>query len=218
MMKPLDSWLLRIGGALLLTTLGPLVPAQAADADLLSFSADVVRSRADKKSPVTRGKLYVSPEAIRGEGPRNGVLVVRIHHPHRKLVHILIPSQKIYSEQTGIEESFPPLPDDPQSPCRTDKKMICRQVGNEMIDGRRTFHWEIATRGADNRESFQAHLWIDPRLKMAIRERYADGLTVELNNIQEAPQSLELFVVPQDFQKVTPASPPPAPGDAPRMP
>ncbi|MBF0190495.1 MAG: hypothetical protein HQL99_05015 [Magnetococcales bacterium] len=176
--------------------------AEAAEVTPLAFSAEVIRTRPDKKSQnQTRGRLHVSPEAIRGESQRNGVTVIMIHHTARKTVWTLIPSQKSYTERTGVESARPPLPDEPNSPCRHDKNLICRQTGTETIDGRRTLRWEIGTRGSDHRETLQAHLWIDPRLGMAIRERYADGLSVELSNIQEGPQPPELFTVPENFQK-----------------
>ncbi|MBF0271651.1 MAG: hypothetical protein HQL98_06290 [Magnetococcales bacterium] len=192
--------------------------AEAAPPVMVSFSADVTRTRLDKKMQ-TRGRMYVSPEGIRGESQRNGVAVVMIHHTARKTVWTLIPSQKSYTERTGVEPARPPLPDEANSPCRHDKSLICRQVGMENLEGRRTLHWEIRMRGPDNRESLQAHLWIDPRLGMAIREQYADGLSVELSHIQEGPQPSELFVIPENFQKTaldsTPQTPPSAGGNSP---
>ncbi|MBF0341789.1 MAG: hypothetical protein HQL95_12640 [Magnetococcales bacterium] len=182
--------------------------AQAAETDGIAFSAEVIRTRGDKRTQ-TRGKLHVSPEGIRGETTRNGTPVIMIHNTARKTVWMVQPAKKSYTERTGVEQKRPALPDETGSPCRMDKNVLCRQVGTEQIEGRRVVHWEIAQRGPDNREIPQAHLWVDPRLKMAIRERYADGMQVELTSIQEGPQPAELFVVPVDFQKITPEAPQP---------
>ncbi|MEO5347040.1 MAG: hypothetical protein H7834_11770 [Magnetococcus sp. YQC-9] len=127
-----------------------------------------------------------------------------IHNTPEKTIHTLFPNQKLYTERKGVTQTRPPLPDDPTSPCRTDKTLICRPIGTDTIDSRKTIHWEIVQRGPDHREISQAHLWIDPRLGIAIRERYADGLQVELANIQEGTQPVELFQIPKDYQKQTP--------------
>ncbi|WP_420903556.1 hypothetical protein [Candidatus Magnetaquiglobus chichijimensis] len=127
-----------------------------------------------------------------------------IHLAKEKTLWILLPKQKTYSERKGVSQNRPPLPDDPDGPCRRDKSLICRQVGTEKIDSRQTIHWEISQRGPDQREIPQAHLWIDPRLGIAIREQYMDGLQVELSNIQEGTQPVELFQIPKDYQKQAP--------------
>ncbi|MBF0614421.1 MAG: hypothetical protein G8237_05800 [Magnetococcales bacterium] len=180
-----------------------------AEPNPISFSAEVTRSRADKKGVSTRGKIHVSPEAIRGETTNKGITTILIHHTTRKTVWILNPSQKNYLERPTTDAGRPPLPDDPNSPCRRDKQILCRQIGPETVENRQTIHWEILTRTADHREHSQTHLWIDPRLRFALREHHADGLIVELTQIQEGVQPAELFQIPQDFQKIAPA---PTPG------
>ncbi|MBF0416634.1 MAG: hypothetical protein HQL86_00075 [Magnetococcales bacterium] len=196
--RPSLSWT----GILLLLTLS--APPLMAESVTIPFSADVTRSRPDKKNPHSRGKMFVSKDGVRGESLRDGIQIVMIYPAIEKTTWILAPDQKIYSERKGISPSRPFLPDDPNSPCRRDKSLICRAIGTEKIDSRQTIHWEIAQRGPDHLEIPQAHLWIDTRLGIAIRERYADGLQVELSNIQEGPQPVELFQIPKDYQKQAP--------------
>ncbi|MBF0127505.1 MAG: hypothetical protein HQM02_09875 [Magnetococcales bacterium] len=177
---------------------------EAGVAPVVSFSAEVTRIQGNPKTTST-GKMYVSPEGIRTESVRDGVSIALLHKPEQKKVLTLFPAQKNYMEnEVGVTLSRPPLPDEPDSPCRTNKAFKCRQVGQEKVNGRAVIHWEIVIQGQD-REVPHAHLWIDPRLLIAIRELYPDGLSVELSNIQEGTQASQLFSVPGDYEKIVTA-------------
>ncbi|MEO5334709.1 MAG: DUF4412 domain-containing protein [Magnetococcus sp. YQC-5] len=176
--------------------------SESPESRMVSFSADVKRLLTDRKTTVM-GKLFVSPEGIRSETVRNGMPVILIHKPTRKTIWTVFPNEKSYMERTGIAISRPPLPDEAESPCRTNKGFMCRQVGTETLLGRSVMHWEIVIKGPE-RDVPHAHLWVDTRLQIAIREHYADGLVVELTNIQEGPQPATLFAIPTEYQKVAP--------------
>ncbi|MBF0296224.1 MAG: hypothetical protein HQL96_13630 [Magnetococcales bacterium] len=170
---------------------------------ILPFSADVTRMEKNRKGS-DKGRMYVSPEGIRTESERDGVRIALLHRPERKSVATLFPDQKSYMENVvSVALSRPPLPDEPESPCRSGKAFVCRQVAREMLNGRAVIHWEIVMKGPD-REFPHAHLWVDPRLRIAIRESYADGLTVELTNIQEGEQPASLFTIPEEYRKMAP--------------
>lgn len=195
-----------IGLSVILTT-PTLVCAEPLKLPLIAFSADVKRQNADRKTTLL-GKMIVSPEGVRSESERDGVRIVRIHKLAQKTIWTLFMAEKTYTELIDVALSRPPLPDEPESPCRTNQELICTLLGPATLNGRSVMHWEITTKGPQGNTPY-AHLWIDQRLKIAIREQYADGLIEELGNIKEGDQPAHLFDIPKDFKKiVTPAAPP----------
>ena len=172
-----------------------------------SFSAKVVRTQPGTPPLVTTGRMYVGPDGIRTESTQFGQSVWMIFRPAKKLVWTLFPDQKTFFERKNYLLERPPLPDEPGSPCRN-PAFYCEKVGDEWIDGRPVVHWRVVLRGAlgDKQRGNQggtshADLWIDPRLKLAITEKYADGLTVEMQQIREGVQEPFLFQVPEGFHK-----------------
>lgn len=167
----------------------------------IEFSAKVVRRDSSQKVAANHGMLYVGSEGIRTETHKNQQPVWMIFKPHDNRVWTLFPTQKLYMERTGLSMEWPPLPEDANSPCHH-KKFRCQKTGWQQIDGRHVIHWRIDIVDKKGKLPY-AQLWVDPRLNVAIREVYADGLTVEMQHIQEAPQKSTLFTLPNGYQKVT---------------
>ncbi|MBF0583817.1 MAG: hypothetical protein HQL80_06215 [Magnetococcales bacterium] len=181
--------------------------SRAAPQQLVEFSAEVTRSDANHPETPTTGMMYVGRTGIRTETSQDKQAVWMIFKPASKLVWTVFPQQRTYMERTGLALEWPPLPEDENSPCR-DKKFSCKKVGVETVSGRSTLHWSIQLVGEKGKESSYAHLWVDPRLNVAIRESYADGLTVEMRRIQEGAQPASLFELPAGYQQVAlPTSP-----------
>ncbi|MBF0180141.1 MAG: hypothetical protein HQM03_08965 [Magnetococcales bacterium] len=175
---------------------------------IVPFTAEVTRMEKNRKR-IDKGRMYVSAAGIRTESERDGVKIALLHRPERKTVATLFPDQKSYMEnEVPVALSRPPLPDDLESPCRSGKALVCRPVAKETVNGRAVIHWELVLKNSD-RELPHAHLWVDPRLRIAIRESYADGLTVELTNIQEGEPSASLFTIPDEYRKMAPTVEPP---------
>lgn len=201
-----------LGGALTLLT----APAGAAPPwqPGVEFSAEVVRTYTNAPERSTQGRMYVSSHGIRTEANLNGKRVVMIFRPASKEAWMLLPDQKQFMRQGGMEMRRPPLPDEADSPCRTNKAYACRAVETVPVQGRPTQRWEVAVKVSE-KESSRATLWIDPRLQLAVMEEYSDGLKVEMRGIREEPQSPELFKIPEGYQEVVRATePPPESGPA----
>lgn len=166
----------------------------------VEFSAEIIRSDASQQEPSSRGKIYVGRNGIRTEASQNQQPIWMIFRPDSKIVWTLFPEQQMYMERIGLSLERPPLPGDDNSPCRS-KNFVCKNNGWQKINNRSVVHWTIDLL-EPNGKNFYAQLWVDPKLNIAIRESYADGLMVEMQNIHEAPQADSLFELPQGYQKV----------------
>jgi hypothetical protein len=92
-----------------------------------------------------------------------------------------------------------------------------RLMGDETLHGRATERWEMKTARPDA-ESMQSTQWYDPELQIAIREELPGGYFRELRDIRVAPQPDHLFMVPANYQRVTPEQQQPAaPTEAPQQ-
>ncbi|MBF0448420.1 MAG: hypothetical protein HQL67_09490 [Magnetococcales bacterium] len=165
------------------------------------FSADVVRTEIRPEKRITRGKMFVSRYGVRTEGNKNGQKIVVIFRPKKKIVWTLFPDLKRYEERVGLVVERPPLPRDPKSPCqKREAGLYCQLLGESEVNGRITEHWLIS-RPDKNKLITVMQLWIDRRLKVAVREQFPDGMVVDLFNIVEKIQSVKAFVVPSDYVK-----------------
>ena len=166
----------------------------------VEFSAEIIRRDTSSQEPSSRGKIYVGRNGIRTEANQNRQPVWMIFRPDSKIVWTLFPEQRMYMERIGLSLERPPLPEEDNSPCRN-KNFVCKKNGWQTIDNRPVVHWTIDLLGPKGK-TFYAQLWVDPKLNIAIRESYADGLIVEMHNIHEKPQADSLFELPQGYQKV----------------
>ncbi|MBF0183579.1 MAG: hypothetical protein HQM06_04200 [Magnetococcales bacterium] len=179
---------------------------QALPSALVEFSAEVTRSVATRNGTSTSGAMYVGKEGIRTESRQDDQPIWMIFKPKQKLFWTLFPKQQVYMERSGLALDWPPLPEDEHSPCRS-KNFRCQKLGQKVVQERHTWHWNIQVL-TDKGEMPYAQLWVDPRLNVAIRESYADGLTIEMHHIREAPQPAHLFEIPSNFSKIDlPATP-----------
>ncbi|MBF0379799.1 MAG: hypothetical protein HQL69_02205 [Magnetococcales bacterium] len=167
---------------------------------VVEFSADVVRTIPGKKDKVSRGRMFVSRYGIRTEGKKNSKPVVFIFRPKKKIVWTLFPEEKLYEERLDFVVKRPPLPMDHDSPCKTDKGVVCQLLGSIVLNERNVEHWLISRRGPQKFTPI-VQLWIDRKLNVALRETFLDGMTIELQNLQEKAQNIKLFVVPGEYKK-----------------
>lgn len=166
----------------------------------VAFSAEIVRHDAVHQDSSSSGMVYVGRDGIRTETSKDRQPVWMIFKPNQKIVWTLFPKQRMYMERAGLSLEWPPLPEDKNSPCRS-KNFVCQKTGAQKIGNRSVIHWKIEIITAKGK-TFYAQLWVDPRLNIAIREVYADGLTVEMRNIREAPQEARLFELPAGYQRL----------------
>ncbi|MBF0154101.1 MAG: DUF4412 domain-containing protein [Magnetococcales bacterium] len=178
-----------------------VLAASPATSVSVEFSARVTRTHPADASRSNNGMMYVGSRAIRTESHVQNQALRVIFHTETNEVWILFPDRKAYLKQQGSRSSRPPLPDEAASPCQTDKNFSCRRVGNERINNRDTQHWHITYNNPQGAQE-STHLWIDPRLQIAIKEQYHDGGLVQLTDIREETQNSELFKIPGDYQQI----------------
>lgn len=180
-------------------------PAMAAQ-----FSADMVNANNTSKGAPVHDKIYFANGKFRVEagGPEGNIVIVDL--PANKS-YLLVPSQKIYMEMShGIEMATAMAPADPENPCPQWQKMgqntatsgqgsSCHREGTDTVGGRSAVKFE--TESADH--SIKSFVWIDQKLNFMIKTADRDGKpNMELENIKEAEQPDDLFVIPADYKKM----------------
>ncbi|MBF0588122.1 MAG: hypothetical protein HQL53_03245 [Magnetococcales bacterium] len=172
------------------------------------FSATVVRTDPTQPEKSAKGRIYVDRLGVRTEGRIKEQPVVMIFHPDAKQAWMLFPDQKRMIQHQGVSAARPPLPDEDGSPCKEPNRGVqCRKVGRSVVSGRSVVMWEVGRRNPNNGKMQYSRLWVDPRLKVAVREEYANGSSMHMLNIQEGRQSDELFRVPRNYEVTRPAAP-----------
>ncbi|MEO5377251.1 MAG: hypothetical protein H7832_05640 [Magnetococcus sp. DMHC-6] len=183
--------------------------AASNDFSNLQFSAKLLRTWSENgKRHQSEGKMYVGAAGVRTEVERDGQKVGLLYRSDSQTLWMLFYAQGTYMEFKDHPMGRPPLPDEPESPCQIDKNIICKKVTQETVHGRNTWKWDILRQEKEGVVA-QATLWIDFALKIAIQEKYADGMSVELLDIQEGPQPTQLFHLPEGLKRLEISSPPP---------
>jgi hypothetical protein len=144
--------------------------------------------------------MVVSRYGIRTEGTKQSQPIVIIFRPKQKTIWTLFPDKKLYEERTGLVVGRPPLPTDPESPCKKDAAVVCQLLGAVVVHGRATEHWLISRKTVEKLQPI-VQLWIDRKLQVALRETFVDGMTIELSNVEEKAQKIKSFLVPEDYAK-----------------
>ena len=188
----------------LLVTLLGLIPAVCRAQD---FSADVVylptrnlhvRSGGGEISEHHPSKLYVSKDKMRLE-TRGLVGTILLVNGEEQTAFALFPLKKEYqpldgglSEYFRVRDAENACPDWQRSAAQ---KIDCEKVGHEVIDGRQTVKYQ--NKGASDFAT--SVVWIDTGLDFVIKWEGA-STGVELQNIQEALQPMDLFILPADYE------------------
>jgi hypothetical protein len=188
----------------LLALLPAIVAAQ-------EFSADVVFTPVASKPDgaggrpavptVPSARLYVNKEQMRFESRGVTGQTLLVDDANQTTV-ALFPREKTYEplgsrpgEYFRVSDAAQACPDWQKA---VGKKIDCKKVGREVIDGRSSVKYSRHL-GGNSTE----YVWIDRKLNFVIKWRTA--LTeAQLRNIQEGPQSAELFAVPENYRILTP--------------
>ncbi len=158
------------------------------------FSAQMLIKDGDKLMP---GRIFIQGEKMRQEFNDEQGQTVTIVRPDQKVVWVIIPRERAYSE-LPLKDRLPGQ--FIQIPPGAVKK---RPLGKETINGYETEKFQIAVQGADGLE-FQT-FWVAPKLgvplKMVCDRR---KFCIEYRNIKEGKQGDRLFVLPTGYQKTAP--------------
>jgi hypothetical protein len=109
------------------------------------FSAEVVQGTTQGQS--ANGKMYVGAGRVRTEMKQNNQLMIEIIDPHKGIAWMLDQQRKQYQQrivpqlETGGEKSG--------NPCDGIAGAECRQLPDEILNGRSTKKWLLSLNGRD---------------------------------------------------------------------
>jgi hypothetical protein len=183
-----------------------------ATAQAQSFSADLVSVPRDGRVPVPAGKLHVSGAKVRLETPdlADGFFLIDAAAPSAYFVRTATKTFMEARQSSRLTRWFVPV--DPDNPCQKWQAMAnlagmadsgdwrCERVGEENIGGQRAIGWRAITPPG---QAFTG--WIDPARQFPVRIKTEDGAAVTVENVQDQPQSAQLFEIATGFRKFDPA-------------
>jgi hypothetical protein len=175
------------------------------------FSAELVSSNAAGEAIGVPGKIYVDDSKVRIETPDlpDSFFLIDSSVPATYLVS---PQARVFmdaKQSSRLTRLFVPLAaDDPCPQWETMAEVAgipdqsghwhCAAVDHDNVAGRDTVKFDaISPRG-------HSAGWIDLKLKFPLKIEIEDGSIFTLQNIQEGPQSADLFVIPAGYKKFDP--------------
>lgn len=169
---------------LLFILAGPGASAAAA----AGFSADAYMFQGGKQ--IMQGKMYMAKDRARFEYGGT-VNIVRMD---KKLVWMLMPSQKMYMEQSLRPENM--VSGSERMPGEVERTLL----GTETVNGYAANKYRITVQGEGKRQSMLQWLTVDGSLP--VKTAAEDGRWVqEFRNIQMGEPDDFLFEVPPDYKK-----------------
>ena len=164
-----------------------LVFSLAAPASAVDFSADVVTTQGGK---TMNAKVFVSGEKSRMEVPES----ISISRVDKKVVWILMPSQKMYMEQAFDPKKMMAASE------KVEGELERTPLGKDTVDGKTADKYKVTyeVEGIKN-EMFQ---WTESGSDLPLKSAALDdSWSVEYRNIKTGPQPDSLFEVPSDYKK-----------------
>jgi hypothetical protein len=161
-------------GMMLIATFG----VAYAVGDGIQFSAEAVQ-----KTPkgTMNARMFVGKDAVRTEYNTGQQQAIEIVYPDKRERVMLLPGQHAYMEQKGgpapQNQSVPSA----DNPCAGIKDATCKQLGTEVVNGRKAQKWEMTA--TQNGRKVRSLLWIDAEGKYPIKEFYPDGTVMELHDV-----------------------------------
>lgn len=151
------------------------------------FSADLVSNMAGGSM---NGRIFMTKGKMRMETPQS----VTITRMDKKIIWVLMPTQKMYMEQAVN-------PDKTKGLSKKVEGEIDRQkIGKENVNGYAADKYKITYTNKGNKESiFQ---WVSPDIDMPVKTSDIAGKwSMELKNIKIGPVPGSLFEVPKGYSK-----------------
>jgi hypothetical protein len=165
------------------------------------FSAEMVHLKPAGTAAVTN--VNVSGDRVRFEvaGAQQGTIVLLDLATHTSTM--ILPQNKSYVvSPPGKSNAALPLFKiaDPDNACPSWEKAFnkpgtCSKVGEETLNGRSTVKYHGTSQNGETGDA-----WVDRKLHLVIKWE-GEKTGVELQKIQEGPQSAALFKIPADYEK-----------------
>ena len=196
----------------------------AAPVSAQEFSADVFTTKTNGATQI--GKIFHSEKKDRVDGlmDRGGEkpvptrmitdresLVMYLIEPEEKLILVNATGQTV--KPKPIEQSCVELTRILGPLFARQGAVSCKKGGEETVNGRKTVKWDVQLPVGKDKTIVNT-MWVDPQLKWAIRYRYQNGESGELQEIKVGPQPASLFELPKDYKRQQLGQPTaaPAPG------
>ncbi len=175
------------------------------------FSADLVTTPAKDGATARPARLRVRDDKVRIETPDfpDGFFLMEA----TDRAYFARPSLRTFMDarqSSPLTQWFVSV--DPGDPCRQWQAMAqlagtagdgegwhCEPAGQDKIDGRRADKFHVTA--PPNRDITG---WVDPELRFPVKIRLDENSTVSVVNIQQQPQSAQLFEIPPGFRKFDP--------------
>jgi len=153
------------------------------------FSADMVSTT---KAGTVTGKIYVSKDKTRVEMSKS----ISISRIDKKVVWVLMPEQKMYTENQLKPEQLTATPD--KMPGEVERTMI----GPEKLDGKNVVKYKITY--TESKKKVVIWQWILPDTSFPVKTANEDGsATTEFKNLKTGKQPDSLFEIPEGYQKMS---------------
>ena len=136
------------------------------------FSADAVQTSPQKQ--ISKGKMYVGKGKVRTEISKDGLSMIEIIDPERKLALLLFPDKKVYMERSLPALNVALQEKDRGNPCATLQHASCKKLGKNQLNGRDSDQWEITINGKTVMQ------WNDSQHKFPVLRKIAGMVTLEL--------------------------------------
>jgi hypothetical protein len=117
------------------------------------FSAEVVQGTSQGQD--TRGRMYVSKGRVRTEMEQNGERMIEIIDPLGGVAWVVDPQQQSYQERAVPKISA--ADKHSANPCNGIAAAQCRQLPDEILNGRSTKKWQVRHNGKERMQ------WNDAR-------------------------------------------------------
>lgn len=112
------------------------------------FSAEVVQGTSQGQS--VRGRMYVGAGRVRTEMKQNDQLLIEIIDPGKGLAWMVDEGRKVYSERSVPQVIAPSA--DSRSPCDGVEGTDCRQMPDEVRNGRNARKWLLRIKGEERQQ------------------------------------------------------------------
>jgi len=121
-----------------------LLISQSTQLQAIEFSATAIQSVPGRADVSTH--LYYSSGRIRKEFFYHGEPVIQILDANKHISLMCFTEQQVCYENKSLEEINIGIEQAQNSPCDGNKKLLCENLGEEVLNGRKAVHWKIGTR------------------------------------------------------------------------
>ena len=145
----------------------------------VQFSAEAVQVTPEKKAHHSR--IFVGDNKVRLEYGQGEQARVEIYDIANQRAYLLMPARSAYLERSAPPGGMmnPMLPPAQANPCAYVPNAVCRQLGQETLEGRTVVKWEMdLKRDGQTKRSL---LWMDQQRLMPIRQLWPDGTLTEMH-------------------------------------